>query len=323
MMKLTVTSSPHIRSDETTSKIMRDVLIALMPAVVVGGWMYGPRAWMLVLGGVLSAVVGEAVWDYFNHQKVKTMNGSAAVTGLLLALTLPASVPYGVVILGSLFAVIVVKGMCGGLGQNIFNPALGARAFLLLLCPVYLTRYLSIDAKLPVFGKLDALSSATPLHEMQMLKLPETAFHDVFLGNIGGCIGEVSTLSLLLGGIYLISRHVIRPHIPAAYLGSVAALTLIFSHGEDPLMWMLYSLCGGGVMLGAIFMATDYTTSPMTSKGQILYGIGCGVLTVFFRYTGLFPEGVTYAILLMNAFVWIIDHKLMPKRFGFKKGEAR
>lgn len=322
-MKLTVTSSPHIRGNVTTSKIMRDVLIALIPAVLMGVWIYGLRALCIIFVSVLTAMIGEAVWNILNHQKVKVLNGSAAVTGLLLALTLPVSVPYWMAIAGSLFAVIVVKGMCGGLGQNIFNPALGARAFLLFVCPVYVTRYLSIEAKLPIFGTIDAMASATPLHEMQMLKLPETALSDVFIGNIGGCIGEVSTLALLLGGIYLIIRHVIRPHIPVAYLGSLAVLTLVFSHGEDPVMWMLYSLCGGGVMLGAIFMATDYTTSPMTSRGQILYGIGCGVLTVFFRYTGLFPEGVTYAILLMNAIVWILDHKVMPRRFGFKKGEAK
>lgn len=322
-MKWTVTSSPHIRGNETTEKIMRDVLIALLPAALAGICVYGFRAMMVMVVSVLAALIGEALWNRLTHQKMMLKNGSAAVTGLLLALTLPASVPYWLVALGSMFAVVVVKGMCGGLGQNIFNPALGARAFLLLLWPVYLTRYLSVAEKLPVFGKIDAVSAATPLHEMQMLKLPEWTLTEMFLGNIGGCIGEVSTLALLIGGIYLIIRRVLRPYIPVAYLGTAAILTLIFSHGENPWLWMLYSLCGGGMMLGALFMATDYTTSPMTPSGQLIYGIGCGVLTIVFRYTGLFPEGVTYAILCMNACVWMIDHKLMPRRFGYKKGEAR
>lgn len=323
MRKLIVTSSPHIRGNETTGKMMRDVLIALIPAVFMSVWVYGMRALFVIAVCMFSALTGEAVWNQINHQKVMLKNGSAAVTGLLLALALPVSVPYWFAAVGSLFAVIVVKGMCGGLGQNIFNPALGARAFLLLICPVYLTRYFCIDTKLPIFGTVDAVSVATPLHEMQMLKLPEASLTDMFLGNIAGCLGEVSAFALFIGGIYLIVRRVIRPYIPAAYLGTVMLLTFVFSYGENPFLWMLYSICGGGIMLGAFFMATDYTTSPMTPFGQTLYGIGCGVLTVVFRYTGLFPEGVTYAILCMNACVWFLDHSILPRRFGFKKGAVR
>lgn len=323
MMKLTVTSSPHIRGNESTAHIMRDVLIALLPAVIAGGMIYGLRAIAVMIVSVIFALIGEGLWNKLTHQKYTLSNGSAAVTGLLLALTLPVSVPYWVAAVGSLFAVIAVKGLCGGLGQNVFNPALAARAFLLFMWPVYLTRFPSLDFHTSLGGTADVVTSATPLHEMQMLTLPETSLWNMFVGNIGGCIGEVSALALLIGGAYLIFKRVISPRIPVAYLGSVAVLTLIFSHGDDPVMWMLYSLCGGGVMLGAIFMATDYTSSPVSPLGQIIYGIGCGVLTVFFRYTGLFPEGVTYAILLMNSVVWLLDHAIAPRRFGVQKGGAR
>ena len=220
--------------------------------------------------------------------------------------------PYWQAALGSAFAIIVVKCLCGGLGQNIFNPALAARAFLLLVYPVGLTRYMGVDG----------VSAATPLHHMVMPALPEESILDMFLGNCPGSIGEISALALLAGGAYLLYRKVISIRIPAAYIGTVAVLTLVFSKTDAPAQWMLYSLFSGGLMLGAIFMATDYATSPVTAKGQIVYGIGCGVLTVIFRYFGLYPEGVTYAILLMNACVWVIDRYTAPRRFGVKGGKA-
>ena len=180
----------------------------------------------------------------------------------------------------------------------------------MLIAPKYMVRFLSVDG----------VTEATPLHHMVMPALPEESVLDMFLGNCPGSIGELSALALILGGIYLVYRKVISPRIPVAYLGTVAVLTLVFSKTESPVLWMLYSLFSGGVMLGAIFMATDYATSPVTAKGQVIYGIGCGALTVIFRYFGLFPEGVTYAILLMNALVWIIDRYTAPRRFGGKKG---
>ena len=170
------------------------------------------------------------------------------------------------------------------------------------------------------FEGIDGVTAATPLHHMVMPALPEESIFDMFLGNCPGSIGEVSALALLVGGVYLVCRKVISARIPVAYLGTVAVLTLVFHKTDAPVVWMLYSLFSGGLMLGAIFMATDYATSPVTAKGQIIYGIGCGVLTVVFRYFGLFPEGVTYAILLMNALVWIIDRYTAPRRFGVKKG---
>ena len=311
-MNLTVASSPHIRGDFKTSRIMLDVVLALIPALIVGIVVLGIRAAVVTLISVAAAVAAEWVYAKLAKTRNTVIDGSALVTGLLLALTLPHTVPYWQVALGSVFAIVVVKALCGGLGQNIFNPALAARAFLMVIFPVGLTR----------FEGLDGVTSATPLHHMVMPALPEESLMDMFLGKCPGCIGEISALALLLGGAYLIIKKVISIRIPAAYLGTVALVTLVFSKTDAPIDWMLYSLLSGGVMLGAIFMATDYATSPATPAGQIVYGVGCGVLTVIFRYFGLFPEGVTYAILLMNALVWVIDRYTAPRRFGVKKGGA-
>ena len=321
-MNLIVTSSPHIRGKETTARIMLDVLLALMPALVVGICVQGLRALLVTLVTMASCLAGEALAQWALKRRFTLYDGSAAVTGVLLPMTLPASVPYWVAALGGLFAVVVVKALCGGLGQNIFNPALAARAFLLLVFPAYLIRFPAVGHSAPLLGTADVVTAATPLHSMQMPALPEASLMDLLLGRAGGTIGEVSALALMLGGIYLVVRKVISPRIPAAYLGTVALLTLVFHKTDMPLQWMLYSLLSGGLMLGAIFMATDYATSPVTPWGQLLYGVGCGVLTVLFRYTGLFPEGVTYAILLMNAAVWLIDRYTAPRRFGSVKGGA-
>lgn len=310
-MNLTVASSPHIRGDFKTSRLMLDVVVALLPALAVGTWVLGFRALAVTAVSMVSAVGAEWLYCKVTGKQNTLRDCSALVTGMLLALTLPASVPFGIVVLGSVFAIVFAKCMCGGLGQNILNPALAARAFLMLLFPAALTHYEAVDA----------VSTATPLHRMVMPALPENSLMDMVLGRIPGSIGELSALALLLGGVFLVARKVISPKIPLAYLGSVAVLTLIFSKTGNPVSWMLYSLLGGGVMLGAIFMATDYATSPVTPMGQILYGIGCGVLTVFFRYYGLFPEGVSYAILLMNLATWGIDRITAPRRFGVKKGE--
>ena len=311
-MKFEVTSSPHIRGKRNTQNIMLDVIIALIPTLLVGVVRFGMNALAVTLVSIAAAVAAEWICGIVLYKRNTVKDLSSVVTGLLLALTLPATVPYWAAALGSAFAIIVVKGFCGGLGKNIFNPALGARAFLMMVCPVYLVRFTGVDG----------VASATPLHHMVMPALPEESIADMFLGNIGGCIGEVCTAALLVGGIYLIWKGIISIRIPAAYLGTVAVLSLVFSKGDNAVAWMLYSLLGGGVALGAFFMATDYATSPVTPKGQIVYGIGCGVLTIIFRYFGLFPEGVTYAILLMNACVWAIDRFMAPRRFGTKKGAA-
>ena len=312
-MKLTVASSPHIRGNFRTNRIMLDVVLALLPALAVGVGFQGPRALIVTLLSVSACVMAE--WFYAKVTKTRNtvVDGSAMVTGLLLAMTLPSTVPYWLVLVGAVFAMVFVKALCGGLGQNIFNPALAARALMLLICPVGMVR----------FQGLDGVTAATPLHHMVMPALPEESVLDMFLGRCPGTIGEASALALLLGGAYLVWRKVISIRTPAAYLGTVAVLTLIFAKAGDPISWMLYSLFSGGVMLGAIFMATDYATSPATPVGQVIYGIGCGALTVFFRYNGLYPEGVTYAILLMNAFVWFIDRHTAMRRFGTGKGAAK
>ena len=311
-MKLTVASSPHIRGNFRTNRIMLDVVLALVPALLVGIWTFGYRAALVTLICIAAAVASEWFYSLVTKTRNTTVDGSAVVTGLLLAMTLPHTVPYWQAALGSVFAIIVVKALCGGLGQNIFNPALAARAFMLLIWPVGLTRY----------EGLDGVTAATPLHHMVMPALPEESIMDMILGNCPGSIGEISALALLIGGAYLVYRKVISVRIPAAYLGTVAVLTLAFHKTDAPVDWMLYSLFSGGLMLGAIFMATDYATSPATPVGQVVYGIGCGVLTVCFRYYGLFPEGVTYAILIMNAFVWFIDRHTAMRRFGTGKGGA-
>jgi electron transport complex protein RnfD len=304
---------------------MVDMLIALFPAVVAGVFAFGVRAALVTIVCMLSAMAGEAILCALTHRPTTLTDGSAAVTGLLLSLTLPASIPYGMAAFGGFFATIVVKGLCGGLGENIFNPALAARALLLLLFPVHMTRFPAPKGSLPLINlhTADVVTTATPLHNMAQGYLPEASRVDVFLGLAGGSIGEICVPALLLGGIFLMVRRVISPRIPVAYLGTVAVLSLLFSQGNAPLIWMLYSLMSGGVLLGATFMATDYTTSPVTPKGQILYGVGCGVLTVLFRSVGLYPEGVTYAILLMNAAVWLLDRVSTPRRFGAQKGAAK
>ncbi len=309
-MKLTVASSPHIRGNFRTNRIMLDVGIALLPGLIAGCVVLGIRALLVAGLSTVCAVGFEWLWSKLTKTRNTAADGSALVTGLLLAMTLPVSVPLWQVVLGDFFAIIVIKALFGGLGQNIFNPALAARAFLMLIYPLGLTRY----------PGLDGVTSATPLHHMVMPALPEESLLDMFLGNCPGSIGEISALALMAGGVYLVIRKVISPRIPLAYAGTVALLSLIFHKTDNALLWSGYQVLSGGLLLGAIFMATDYVTSPVTPVGQLIYGAACGVLTLLFRYFGLFPEGVTYAILLMNACVWVIDRFTPPARFGIRKG---
>ena len=324
-MNLTVSASPHIRGRDTISRRMLDVAVALLPALIAGILFQGLRAAAVTAVCVLSALAGEWLMGLLLRRRGTLSDGSALVTGVLLALTLPASVPYYVAAAGGLFAVVVVKGLCGGLGQNAFNPALGARAFLMLAFPACLTRFPALGTALPLgaLSPADVVTGATPLHHMQMPALPDASLLDLFLGRAAGCVGEVSALALLIGGGWLVFRRVISLRIPVAYLGTVAVLSLVFAKGDSPVLWMAYSLLSGGVLLGAIFMATDYATSPVGPAAQVVYGVGCGALTVLFRYTGLFPEGVTYAILLMNAAVWLLDRYLVPRRYGERKEAAQ
>ncbi len=320
-VNLTVSSAPHIRSNESTRKIMLDVLIALVPALIAAVYFYGGRALVLTLVSAAACVIFEALLCLVMRRPMSVGDLSAVVTGVLLAFSLPHTCPYWVAIVGDAFAIIVVKGLIGGLGQNIFNPALGGRAFIMLLWPSSITRYGLVSVSVAELGSVDMVASSTPLQTMARSSLPDVSLVDMFTGyGVLGCIGEVSVLALLIGLVWLLFRKVISWRIPAAYVGAVAVLTLVFYKGDNALLWMLYSVMGGGVMIGAIFMATDYATSPTLPGAQIVYGIGCGVLTVIIRYFGIFPEGVTYAILIMNAFAWALDRAMPPRRFGVMKG---
>lgn len=323
MKQFVVTGAPHIRSDAATSRIMLDVIIALVPAAAAGTLIFGFRALAVMLLAVLSCVVFEWVYRLIMKKPSTIGDLSAVVTGLLLSMCLPATVPYYMVVAGSFFAVVVVKQLFGGLGKNIFNPALAGRAF--LFCwPAFMVRYAAAGVQPGLFADMgDIASSATPLHHMVMPSLPPDSLLNMFLGKIGGSIGEVSAAALIVGLIYLLVRRVITIRIPASFIGTVFVLTLIFHRSDaSAIQWALYSVLGGGVMLGAVFMATDYATSPVTPIGQIVYGIGCGAITVLIRYFGLYPEGVSYAILIMNAISPIIDKLCAPRVFGTAKGGA-
>ena len=319
-MNLNISSAPHIRSSDNTRKLMLTVLVALVPALIAGVIVFGIRALIVVAISMAASVATELVCGLVTGKKASVADGSAAVTGLLLALTLPASVPYWMPAVGGVFAIVVAKCLCGGLGQNVFNPALAARAFLMLFWPTALVRYAAPGA-LGLANNVDMVSSSTPLQDMSRGVLPgDESLLDMFLGNTGGTIGEVSALALLIGAAILLATRTINWRIPVSYVGTVAALSLFFARGDDPIMWMLCSVFGGGLLIGAIFMATDYSSSPTSPLAQLVVGIGCGALTILFRYKSLYPEGITYAILTMNAFAWALDRYLPPRRFGVAKG---
>lgn len=314
-LNLTLSSSPHAHSKNSTAVIMRDVCIALLPALIAAVYFFGWRSLGLTLVSVLGCVLFE--WAYRKLMKKDCTVGdwSAVVTGILIAFVCPVSLPYWTLLIGDFFAIVIVKQLFGGIGMNIVNPALAARAFLFSW-----PTFMSGSAFSVSGGALDGMTGATPMEALAAGELPQAGMLDLLLGNIGGSLGEVSALALILGGIYLLIRRVISARIPLAYLGTVALLTFLFPlGGAARLDWMLCQLLSGGLMLGAIFMATDYTTSPVTHAGQIVFGIGCGVLTVLLRYFGSYPEGVSYAILIMNCCVGFFDKIGLPKRFGFVK----
>lgn len=333
--KLTVSATPHIRSKVTTQSIMRDVIIALLPAAVMGIALFGPTAALLIVISVASSVFFEAIYCKLAKKSSTVGDLSAAVTGLLLAMNLPASAPWWLPIVGSFVAIILAKQLFGGIGFNFINPALAGRAFLMASYPNEMMTY--PETRFGVKGiitNIDALSSATPLQQIKQtteaLVPTSQDYLNAFIGNIGGCLGETCAAALILGGLYLLARKVISWHIPVFYIATVFTATVIINAlgGDASYRIAGYELLCGGLMLGAFFMATDYTTTPMTNKGKIIFAVGCGILTAIIRIKGGYPEGVSYSILIMNLVVPLIDRFCRQKTFGYvkpvkKKGEVK
>ena len=315
MSLLHVSESPHVRSKNTTQRIMLDVFIALIPASGFGVYNFGVPALIRLLVGIFACVAFEAIYQKAMKKKVMVGDMSAAVTGLLLAMNIPSTLPIWMEVVGCAFAIIIVKQLFGGLGQNFMNPALAARCFLLLAYTRPMTDFV-----------IDGVSAATPL---QMLKpggeaVGVTDLLSMFIGTNNGVIGETSAMLLLAGGIYLLIRKVIKIHIPLAYIGMFAAMTFFLAPGHQfDIIYTLMEVCGGGILLGAFFMATDYVTSPVTNKGKIYFGLILGVLTFLFRMFGPNAEGVAYSIIIANLLTPFLDMASVPKPFGWNKPEKK
>ena len=328
-LKLIATSNPHIRGSETTRSIMLDVIIAMLPALAFAIFNFGLRA--LTLTAV--SVVGCIFWEWLYRKLMKKPQSigdlSCVVTGMLLAFVCPVQMPYWLILIGDFFAIIVVKQLFGGIGKNFLNPALAGRAVLLASYAGTMTSWVDPAAgKAPIIGSVaDVVTTATPLAVMKTGDFAAlTGTYNVgnmFIGQIPGSLGEVSALALLIGGAYLIWRKVINWQTPVSYIATVAVLTFLFPKQGSGLEWMLYSVFGGGLFLGAFFMATDYATSPVTKKGQLIFGIGCGLFTVLIRYFGSYNEGVCYSIMVMNLLVALIDKYTKPTRFGVVKSDKK
>lgn len=320
-MKLTVKDAPHIRSEDSVRNIMIDVLIALVPAVAGATLFFGWYALFLCLFGAFAAEMIEwFIVKFLRKQKDFVPDFSAAVTGVLLAMNLPPTAPWWLLLIGILIAIGVAKQAFGGIGQNIFNPALVGRVFLLISFPTLMTRWIN-----PIlsFSKSpwDVLTSATPLGVLKQQGLTQAlsnfSYADVFFGNIGGCVGETSVLLLIIGFVYLLYKKRVNPIIPLTYIGTVFLFSgLFYFINADKFGTPLFHILSGGLFLGALFMATDMVTSPMTLKGQAVFGFGCGLVTMIIRYFAGYPEGVSLAILLMNALTPLIDRAFKPKIFG-------
>ncbi len=326
--KLTVSASPHVRSKETATGIMLDVIIALLPALVMSVVYFGLRALVLTVTCVVTCVAAEFVSRKAMKRNNTIGDLSAVVTGIILAFNLPATLPLWMAVIGSIFAIVVVKQMFGGIGQNFVNPAMTARIVLMVSFPTAMAQWV---APFTDTWAADAVTTATPMASLAAVKggdlamatgLPSLA--DMFLGNHGGSMGEVCSVALICGGVYLLLRRVISPLIPFTFIGTVAVFMLLAGKGN--LEFVAYELLGGGLMLGAFFMATDYSTSPLNKKGKLIFGIGCGLITSVIRIFGSLPEGVSFSIILMNILVPHIENMTTPKPFGTvkeKKEEAK
>ena len=323
-LNLIGSSSPHIRTKVGAGHIMGEVIIALLPALGFAIYNFGPRALVNTLVSMLGCCAFEWAYRELLNMSYTVFDFSAALSGMLIAFVCPVTIPYWILLAGDFFAIVIVKQLFGGVGKNFLNPALAARAFMLSWAGEMST-WVAPRTQTALFGAVDAVTYPTPmayLHENNLEGLMNTYdLPDMLVGFIGGSIGEVSALLLILGGAWLIFRRIITWHIPVSYIGTVAVLTFLFPRGNDPLTWMLYNVLGGGLILGALFMATDYVTSPVSHTGHVIFGIGCGLITVFIRYFGGYSEGVCYAILMMNLTVWIIDKNIHPHRFGVPKAQ--
>lgn len=321
---LKVSASPHIRHEDTTRILMSDVILAMIPLLIWGAYVFGLRVLTVTAVSIISCVIFEALFNLLLKKKIPVGDLSAVVSGILLAFNLPASIPLWIPVVGAFFAMVIVKGLFGGLGKNFMNPVLAARVFLFGSWPSHMTAYSEPLLRLPAFGKVDTVTSATSLTVLKNGELPSEDMLDLFIGNMAGCIGEISALLILAGGLYLLVRKVITWHITVSFIVTVAILTFVLApEGVSALDYMLAELCSGGLMLGAVFMATDYVTSPVTAKGRLIYGVGCGALTVFIRFFGGYPEGVSFAILIMNLFVWYLDKGTKPTKFGGGRKNAK
>ncbi len=313
---LIMSSSPHLRDNDTTSRIMLDVVIALIPAAAAGVWFFGFRALLVLVTTVFSCVVSEYLACRVLKKDQTISDFSAIVTGMLLGMNLPPEIPLWIAAVGGAIAIVIVKQLFGGIGQNFMNPALAARVFLMVSWPVQMTKWTFPDT----------VSTATPLALIK--KGSEAAqgafpgYLDLFMGNVAGCIGETSALALLIGAAYLLYRRVITIEIPAAFIGTTALMTFVFGGDQIFSGDFIYHILSGGLILGAFFMATDYSTSPVTRKGRLIMGIGCGLITAVIRLYANYPEGVSFSILLMNIATPLIDRFTVPRSFGGEKKVA-
>ena len=320
-LKLIATSSPHIRGKETTRSIMLDVIIALIPALIFACFNWGLRALTVTAFSCAACVFFEWLYRYLMKKESSIHDLSAVVTGMLLAFVCPVTIPYWMILIGDFFAIIITKQLFGGIGCNFINPALAGRAALLASYAGSMTRWADLSGVPAIGSTVDVVTTATPLAMMKTGAFADLtqkySLTDMFTGLVPGSLGEVSALALLLGGFYLLWRRVINWHTPVCYIATVAILTFLFPlYGADRVEWMLYQVLGGGLILGAFFMATDYATSPVTPKGQAIFGVGCGLFTILIRYFGSYNEGVCYSIMVMNLFVAFIDRYTRPTRFG-------
>jgi len=317
---LDVAYQPQVRTRMDTRRIMLNVMLALLPSLAAAAYEFGYKPVLMVAVSMASAVFYEWLYRRLMKKPESISDLSACLTGMLLAMTLPTTAPWWLPLIGNLFAIVIVKQLYGGIGKNFLNPALAARAFLIASYAGIMTNWAA-----PRAMSVDAATMATPMSYLYAGEpMPEYfTYKNMFLGVMPGCFGEACTLALLAGGLYLIARKIISWRIPVSFIGTVCLLNLIFGHeGYDNFSWMMYNLLSGGLFLGAFFMATDYTTSPVTMPGQLLFGFGCGAITVLIRYFGSYPEGVSYGILIMNICTWAIDKAFRRRQFGVSKEDV-